>query len=797
MMSFKKSLILLALALWMTPDAAQAQLSQIQRSELRDNNLLGPFNPGFENGKQYWVNTSGTFAITTTSTLIGSGTTSGQWTAAGSGNTLTSKSTTVPAGLFGAACQVSILHKGGDANVVLEAFDVTTSTALGQLTLAAATNYVLDVIPFICPAAADSINLRLRATAASALFDLDSAFLGTPAFTGIVSTSPVVYSQPKTVVGAVGTAGQINAGHALTTTEWPFTIAGKLAFYNLSSSATTDNSTALSCTSGTAACTLTNTGTAPVTATDIFGASNAAVSFNGSTQTLNTTDQFFNPAAANSYAMGGWFKLTNWASGSPQMLISSDFGGTAGHGYMLSATSTGQIDVTDFSDGSGASGVSAEATSIATGWTAGSWHHVAYVYDKSAQLMKVYGDGRLLATTSMNRTVATTNIIFRISGRQNSVIQLFTGSAEQVFFQNSSSYVMTDDDIRKIFAYSWAHNKAVSTANQWLHGNWYRADSNVANQLSSAWVVHKDSNTLYTDFSDMAATAFVDFSLANQAMTATTIPVNSYDSGWSSTTPATTLAHGLGAIPSRVEVNYESATPSAGNYQTLNSGDYCSYDATNIYCDWDTLTIDSTHLIRVQAFLPGTSVAVQAAGSANSGIVNTTAQTFAGAKTFSTPIDGSSVAAASTSATGTISHEKQRTTYTPAITGSGGNPTITYTANSDVGTYTQIGDLVFVTMFLQWSASSGGSGDMRISLPVTANGSITNNYTTLGCEHNNIDTQGIATRHQMNCEIAPAGTYCSVVEGGDAVTSVTTQISETQGGTFNKYMVCSGSYFWN
>jgi hypothetical protein len=155
------------------------------------------------------------------------------------------------------------------------------------------------------------------------------------------------------------------------------------------------------------------------------------------------------------------------------------------------------------------------------------------------------------------------------------------------------------------------------------------------------------------------------------------------------------------------------------------------------------------------------------------------------------------VAAASTSATGTISHEKQRTTYTPAITGSGGNPTITYTANSDVGSYTQIGDLVFVTMFLQWSASSGGSGDMRISLPVTANGSITNNYTTLGCEHNNIDTQGIATRHQMNCEVAPAGTYCSVVEGGDAVTSVTTQISETQGGTFNKYMVCSGSYFWN
>jgi len=792
MMSFKKSLILLALALWMTPDAAQAQLSQIQRSELRDNNLLGPFNPGFENGKQYWVNTSGTFAITTTSTLIGSGTTSGQWTAAGSGNTLTSKSTTVPAGLFGAACQASILHKGGDANVVLEAFDVTTSTALGQLTLAAATNYVLDVIPFTCPAAADSINLRLRATAASALFDLDSAFLGTPAFTGIVSTSPVVYSQPKTVVGSVGTSGQIAAGHLLTTTEWPFTVAGTLAYWNFDSSATTDGSGGLACTS--AACTLTNSGTpVAITGTDIFGASSKAANFvAASSEVLTQTDQFLNPPAGTSFSTGGWFcSVGAWTGQGTNISLIGQWPSNADRGWNITVQNTGAVihyDVASIAGGAATDSDLTVSAALGTGC-----HHFAMVFNFSTTTLKGYLDGKMVVSGPQSNDRATTGHSFSI-GKDGNVGQYFNGSANAVFFARSA---MTDDDIRKVYAYSWAHNKGITAANQWLTGNWYRADSNVANQLTSAWVVHKDSNTLYTDFSDIASGAFVDFKLANQAMTATTIPVNSYDSGWSSTTPATTLAHGLGAIPSRVEVSYESATPSAGNYQTLNSGDYCSYDATNLYCDWDTLTIDSTHLIRVQAFLPGTSVAVQAAGSANSGIVNTTAQTFAGAKTFSTPIAGSSVAAASTSATGTISHEKQRTTYTPAITGSGGNPTITYTANGDVGTYTQIGDLVFVTMFLQWSASSGGSGDMRISLPVTANGSITNNYTTLGCEHNNIDTQGIATRHQMNCEVAPAGTYCSVVEGGDAVTSVTTQISETQGGTFNKYMVCSGSYFWN
>jgi len=792
MMSFKKSLILLALALWMTPDAAQAQLSQIQRSELRDNNLLGPFNPGFENGKQYWVNTSGTFAITTTSTLIGSGTTSGQWTAAGSGNTLTSKSTTVPAGLFGAACQASILHKGGDANVVLEAFDVTTSTALGQLTLAAATNYVLDVIPFICPAAADSINLRLRATAASALFDLDSAFLGTPAFTGIVSTSPVVYSQPKTVVGSVGTAGFNPAGHLLTTTEWPFSVAGTLAYWNFDSSATTDGSGGLACSS--AACTLTNSGTpVAITGTDIFGASSKAANFvAASSEVLTQTDQFLNPPAGTSFSTGGWFcSVGAWTGQGTNISLIGQWPSNADRGWNITVQSTGAVIHYDIASTAGGATTDSDLTvPVALG---SGCHHFAMVYNFSTTTLKGYLDGRVVVSGIQSNDRATTGHSFTI-GKDGNVGQYFNGAANAVFFARSA---MTDDEIRKVYSKTIPHNLSLPAASQQWTGNWARSDSLLYNQLSSSWIVHKDANTLYADFSDVAAGAFVDFKMANQGLSATAVPVGGYDSGYYSSTPPTTLAHGLGANPDQVQITYESGAPSAGNYQTLNSGDWCSYDNVNLYCDWTGLTVSGSRMVRITAWRANAQAAVTAAGPSNSGIVNTTAQTFAGAKTFSTPIDGSSVAAASTSATGTISHEKQRTTYTPAITGSGGNPTITYTANGDVGTYTQIGDLVFVTMFLQWSASSGGSGDMRISLPVTANGSITNNYTTLGCEHNNIDTQGIATRHQMNCEVAPAGTYCSVVEGGDAVTSVTTQISETQGGTFNKYMVCSGSYFWN
>jgi hypothetical protein len=54
-------------------------------------------------------------------------------------------------------------------------------------------------------------------------------------------------------------------------------------------------------------------------------------------------------------------------------------------------------------------------------------------------------------------------------------------------------------------------------------------------------------------------------------------------------------------------------------------------------------------------------------------------------------------------------------TWTPAITGSTSNPTITYT--TQVGKYTQLGNVVFFSMFVEVATVSGGSGWLRISLP--------------------------------------------------------------------------------
>ncbi len=57
-------------------------------------------------------------------------------------------------------------------------------------------------------------------------------------------------------------------------------------------------------------------------------------------------------------------------------------------------------------------------------------------------------------------------------------------------------------------------------------------------------------------------------------------------------------------------------------------------------------------------------------------------------------------------------------TWTPAVTGSTGDPTVTYTVQ--VGKYTRIGNTVHFSFQLAFNTYSGGSGDLRVSLPFTA-----------------------------------------------------------------------------
>lgn len=57
-----------------------------------------------------------------------------------------------------------------------------------------------------------------------------------------------------------------------------------------------------------------------------------------------------------------------------------------------------------------------------------------------------------------------------------------------------------------------------------------------------------------------------------------------------------------------------------------------------------------------------------------------------------------------------------RNTWTPAITASVSNPTVTYT--TQLGDYVRIGPLVFFSLWIDINTISGGSGILRVSLPV-------------------------------------------------------------------------------
>lgn len=56
--------------------------------------------------------------------------------------------------------------------------------------------------------------------------------------------------------------------------------------------------------------------------------------------------------------------------------------------------------------------------------------------------------------------------------------------------------------------------------------------------------------------------------------------------------------------------------------------------------------------------------------------------------------------------------------FTPTVTGSVSDPTIAYSAR--LGAYTRVGRMVFAEIGLVISSVSGGSGDVRVSLPFTA-----------------------------------------------------------------------------
>lgn len=126
-------------------------------------------------------------------------------------------------------------------------------------------------------------------------------------------------------------------------------------------------------------------------------------------------------------------------------------------------------------------------------------------------------------------------------------------------------------------------------------------------------------------------------------------------------------------------------------------------------------------------------------------------------------------------------------TWTPALSGSTGNPTVTYVTQE--GNYTRIGANGLLLAFdVVWSASSGGSGNFRISgLPYTTSSSSTTGQGF--CGTSNIDYSAGYTVWGITA--VGTSTSLQLAESGDNVALSTGAISQSQGGSFNKQLRCT------
>lgn len=165
---------------------ASAALTDFDRQEIAAQNILAPYNSGFEAGKANWTASAGTLTrvITGSNLLTGKG--SATWDAAASGNTLTSKAVTIPNGLYGRNCEASIvvMTPSGTATHSLQAYD--GSNILVTNTIISSTTPKPNTVYFPCPTSG-TIALRLYANANEPLLVVDEAYLGIA--TGVASSN--------------------------------------------------------------------------------------------------------------------------------------------------------------------------------------------------------------------------------------------------------------------------------------------------------------------------------------------------------------------------------------------------------------------------------------------------------------------------------------------------------------------------------------------------------------------------------------------------------------------------------
>lgn len=590
-----KLIIVLLGILWAT--FANAQMTTQQRQEFIDVNALSNANPGFENGSVKWTNAgSGTYTTTTTAANVAFGVRAASWDAAAASDTLTSTAVTVPPGMYGANCEADLTYKGGDANVAVKVID-GSSTVLITRTLATSTNFTTIRLPFTCPTSS-TFKVQFAATANAAVMYIDQVFLGLARFNPDVS--PVVYTVSKSAVGAVGTTTQIVLGHTLTSDDFP-TTGSSVMWYPMTSASDGSGN----------AVNFTATGSPVFTATGINGVASSGMTLNGSSQYLKSTSASLQPAAAQHYYAGGWFKPTNWATAGKVLFQSIASLSDRGFSVLTSSATALQVNATN------AAAASSWSTGdiYASGTLSAGWHHVAIYYDATDLQFRIYIDGRRVSSTSLSDLRPTAN--FKIGVDYNESSGYLTGDVDE--FAVLKNVRLTDDDIRKIAAFKTSHNKGVPVADQQWVGQYARSDNKIVNQMMPDWIVAQDDNSVWWDLSGLTSTSQFSAKLMQNGFTSTIVPAQTYMTSELSSAPSTPITHGLPGRPAWVLVEQEGQVEST-SWSPLDGVCWSKGD-TQLNCDFTGLTIDSTHKIRITAsMIPGGSAVRLATAAGTSGL---------------------------------------------------------------------------------------------------------------------------------------------------------------------------------
>ena len=107
----------------------------------------------------------------------------------------------------------------------------------------------------------------------------------------------------------------------------------------------------------------------------------------------------------------------------------------------------------------------------------------------------------------------------------------------------------------------------------------------------------------------------------------------------------------------------------------------------------------------------------------------------------------------------------ERGSHTITVTGAGSNPTVSIQSGYNKLYYTKIGDMVHVTGEMRWTISSHGSGDLRISIPFTADSTAQSN-----CQGTaqtwNVDWAWRTESRDLWSEVTPGHNYMRFRIGG-------------------------------